>query len=96
MVTLIVQTARPSVPLLDREQTLVRFLRRGDRLLRLGTGASASFSRWRLVLFLIGFVTTVGLYRLEHYSAGNWSTALFLIGFVIVAAYHNKIGRAHV
>ena len=91
MVTLIVQTARPSVPLLDREQTLVRFLRRGDRLLRLGTGASASFSRWRLVLFLIGFVTTVGLYRLEHYSAGNWSTALFLIGFVIVAAYHNRL-----
>ena len=91
MVTLIVQTARPSVPLLDREQTLTRLLRRGDRLHRLGTGASASFSRWRLILFLIGLLTTVGLYRLGQYSEGNWSTALFLIGFVIVAAYHNRL-----
>lgn len=91
MVTLIVQTARPSVPLLDREHTLTRLLRRGDRLHRLGTGASASFSRWRLILFLIGLLTTVGLYRLRQYSEGNWSTALFLIGFVIVAAYHNRL-----
>ena len=91
MVTLIVQTARPSVPLLDREHTLTRLLRRGDRLHRLGTGASASFSRWRLILFLIGLLTTVGLYRLGQYSEGNWSTALFLIGFVIVAAYHNRL-----
>lgn len=91
MVEFIVQTARPSTPLLDREQALTRLLRRGKRLHRQGTGASASFSRWRLILFLIGLLTTISLYRLEQYSAGNWSTALFLIGFVIVAAYHNRL-----
>jgi len=91
MVGFIVQTHRPSTPSLDREQTLTRLLRRGERLHGQGTAASASFSRWRLILFLIGLLTTISLYRLEQYSAGNWSTALFLIGFVIVAAYHNRL-----
>lgn len=91
MVEFIVHTRRPSAPSLNREQALTRLLRRGEWLHRQGTAASASFSRWRLILFLIGLLTTISLYRLGQYSEGNWSTALFLIGFVIVAAYHNRL-----
>ena len=91
MVGVIVQTARSSAPSLDREQTLTRLLRRGERLHRQGTRASNNFSRWRLVLFLIALLITISLYRLGYYPEGNWSTALFLITFVIVAGYHNRL-----
>lgn len=91
MVEPIVHLDRLSYPALEREQTLTRLLRRGERLQHQGKQASARFSRWRLVLFLTGLLTTISLYRLGLYSEGNWSTALFLIGFVIVAAHHNRL-----
>lgn len=91
MVEPIVDTDRLSSLSTERDRSLMRLLRRGERLQRKGTRASASFSRWRLVLFLTGLLTIISLYRLGDYSAGNWSTALFLIGFVIVAAYHNRL-----
>ncbi|MEQ1796031.1 MAG: MutS family DNA mismatch repair protein [Nitrospira sp.] len=88
MVDLIVKSDQATT---RREHTLTCLLQRGERLHRRGTMASNRFSRWRLVLFLIGLLTIISLYRLGHYSEGNWSTALFLAGFVIVAAYHNRL-----
>ena len=66
-------------------------LRRTDRLITHGTRTSATFTRWRLVIFLIGLVCTVTLYKLNWYHSGNLSLALFLAIFVAVAAYHSKV-----
>jgi hypothetical protein len=74
-----------------REHALTRLLQRGERLHRRGTQASTRFSRWRGVLFLIGLLITVSLYRLERYDAGNWSLLLFFFGFLAIAAYHNRL-----
>ena len=88
MVDLIVKSDHTAT---KREHTLTRLLQRGERLHRRGTQASTQFSRWRGVLFLIGLLITVSLYRLEHYDAGNWSLLLFFIGFLTIAAYHNRL-----
>lgn len=88
MVELIVTTSKATI---SRERTLTRLLRRGERLHQRGTEASTRLSRWRGVLFLIGLLITVSLYRLGQYESGNWSLALFLIGFLAVAAYHNRL-----
>ena len=88
MVDLIVKSGHTTT---KREHTLTRLLQRGERLHRRGTQASTQFSRWRGVLFLIGLLITVSLYRLEHYDAGNWSLLLFFIGFLTIAAYHNRL-----
>lgn len=88
MVDLIVKSDQATA---RREHTLTRLLQRGERLHRRGTQASTQLSRWRGVLFLIGLLITVSLYRLEHYDAGNWSLLLFFIGFLTIAAYHNRL-----
>ncbi len=88
MVELIVTTSKATT---SRERTLTRQLRRGERLHQRGTAASTRLSRWRGVLFLIGLLITVSLYRLGQYESGNWSLALFLIGFLTIAAYHNRL-----
>ncbi|HSN05427.1 MAG TPA: MutS family DNA mismatch repair protein [Nitrospira sp.] len=88
MVGLIVKTGHAP---LQRERTLTCLLRRGERLHQQGTQTSARLSRWRGVLFLIGLLVTVSLYRLGEYEAGNWSLVLFLIGFLTIAAYHNRL-----
>lgn len=74
-----------------REHTLTRLLRRGKTRRQQGTSASTQFSRWRGVLFLVGLLITVSLYRLERYDAGNWSLLLFFLGFLAIAAYHNRL-----
>ena len=66
-------------------------IRRADRLIAHGTKTSATFTRWRLALFLIGLMCTVTLYKLNWYNSGNLSLALFLAIFVAVAVYHNKV-----
>ena len=88
MVGLIVKSDHTAT---KRERTLTRLLQRGEHLQRRGTQASTQFSRWRGVLFLIGLLITVSLYRLERYDAGNWSLLLFFIGFLTIAAYHNRL-----
>ncbi len=75
----------------SRGAQLETMIRRTDRLIERGTGISASFTRWRLAIFLIGLVCTVALYKVDWYHSGNLSLALFLTIFVAVAAYHNKV-----
>ncbi|MDR4463010.1 MAG: MutS family DNA mismatch repair protein [Nitrospira sp.] len=76
---------------ISRSLQLERILRRTDRLIERGTRLSASFTRWRLIIFLIGLVCTVALYKLDWYNSGNLSLALFLAIFIAVATYHNKV-----
>jgi hypothetical protein len=66
-------------------------IRRTDRLITQGTRASATFTRWRLAIFLIGFVSTVTLYKIDWYHSGNLAPGIFLAVFVTVAAYHNRV-----
>ncbi len=66
-------------------------IRRTDRLIAQGTKTSALFTRWRLAIFVVGFLSTVTLYKLNWYQSGNLSLALFLAIFIAVAAYHNKV-----
>jgi hypothetical protein len=71
-------------------------IRRAERLLRLGTQASARITRWRLILFLVGLACTITFYKLSWYNAGNLALALFVALFIAVAAYHNSLeSRIH-
>ena len=75
----------------SRTVQLETMIRRTDRLIIQGTRTSATFTRWRLAIFLIGLVCTVTLYKLDWYHSGNLSLALFLAIFIAVASYHNKV-----
>ncbi|MBK9308176.1 MAG: hypothetical protein IPM58_14115 [Nitrospira sp.] len=75
----------------SRSAQLTTIIRRTDRLIERGTGISASFTRWRLAIFLISLVVTITLYKLDWYQSGNLSLGLFLALFITVAAYHNRV-----
>ena len=66
-------------------------IRRTDRLITHGIKTSATFTRWRLAIFLIGLVGTVTLYKLDRYHSGNLALGAFLALFVTVAAYHTRV-----
>lgn len=66
-------------------------IRRTDRLITQGAETSATFTRWRLAIFLIGFVSTITLYKLDWYHIGNLAFGAFLVLFITVAAYHNRV-----
>ena len=75
----------------SREQTLQRLHRRTERLLGKGHRASATFTRWRVVLFVTALLCTITLYRFNWYQAGNLSLGGFLALFLIVASYHTRL-----
>ncbi len=80
----------------SKSSQLERGLTRLERLLALGKQVSARLTRWRLVLFLIGLVCTLTLYKLGWYQSGNLALAGFIAVFVAVAAYHNRVeSRIH-
>jgi hypothetical protein len=80
----------------SRIRQIQTIIRRTDRLIIQGTRTSATFTRWRLAIFLIGLIGTVTLYKLDWYQSGNLAVGLFLALFIAVAAYHNKVeGRIH-
>ncbi|BFU90560.1 MAG: putative DNA mismatch repair protein, MutS family [Nitrospira sp.] len=66
-------------------------VRRTDRLIARGTKTSATFTRWRLAIFLIGLISTITLYKLDWYQSGNLALGVFLAIFITVAAYHNRV-----
>src|SRR5512134_270785 len=92
---------RPSskvAPMTDRSRLskLTSLLERIDRRIAHGVHASATLTRWRLVLFLAGLVCTVTLYKLGWYNSGNLALAGFVALFIAVAAYHNRLeNRIH-
>jgi hypothetical protein len=75
----------------SRTVQLETVVRRIDRLIAQGTQVSATFTRWRLAIFLVGLVGTVTLYKLDWYHSGNLALGLFLALFIAVAAYHNRV-----
>ncbi len=75
----------------SRTVQLETAVRRTDRLIAQGLQLSATFTRWRLAIFLIGLISTVTLYKLDWYHGGNLALGLFLAVFIAVAAYHNRV-----
>lgn len=75
----------------SRTIQLHTIVRRIDRLISQGTKASVQLTRCRLAIFLIGFVCTVTLYKLDWYHSGNLALGLFFAVFIAIAAYHNKV-----
>src|SRR6185437_15616814 len=74
----------------SRVAQIETIIRRTDRLISQGIRTSATFTRWRLVIFLIGLVSTITLYKLDWYHSGNLALGVFLAIFITVAAYHNR------
>src|SRR5436309_1463678 len=74
-----------------REQILERLIARVDRLLERAGQTSASFTRWRLAVFVAGVVCSVIPYKLQWYHLGNAAMGLFLVIFLIVAQYHSRL-----
>ena len=85
------QDNRRSPETSSREQTLQRLLSRTSRLLVQGHRASATLTRWRLILFVTALFCTITLYRLGWYQAGNLSLGSFLALFLLVARYHTRL-----
>ncbi|MDF0665913.1 MAG: MutS family DNA mismatch repair protein [Nitrospira sp.] len=75
----------------SRNSQIEAVIRRTDRLITQGTKTSATFTRWRLAIFLSGLVGTVTLYKLDWYHSGNLALGAFLTIFVTVATYHNRV-----
>lgn len=74
-----------------RERSLHRLLRRAARLLTRAERTSASFSRWRLAIFLAGAAASVMAYKQASYHLGNGLLGLFLLIFIVVARYHSRL-----
>ncbi|MDH5640602.1 MAG: MutS family DNA mismatch repair protein [Nitrospira sp.] len=74
-----------------RAAQLTRLIGRLERLTRQGTAASSRITTGRLVIFLIGLVCIITLYRSGWYGLGNSALAGFLLLFILVAAYHNRL-----
>jgi hypothetical protein len=79
-----------------KAHSLTRLAAKLDRVIALATAASSALTRWRLILFIVGAVCTITLYKLGWYQAGNGALIVFIVLFLFVAAYHNKLeSRLH-
>jgi hypothetical protein len=82
--------------LVSKTSSLTRLVEKLDRMIALGTASSSKITRWRLIIFIVGAICTVALYKVEWYQAGNGTLAAFVALFMIVAAYHNRLeSRLH-
>lgn len=80
----------------QREQALLRVLRRLDRFTHHGQEASQQFSRWRLGVFLTGAALCLGFYQHAWFHAGNLLLVLFLAGFLTISFFHQRLkSRLH-
>ncbi len=81
---------------LARERSLQCIIARADRLLRISERVSNQFTRWRVVIFLVGAVLSVTLFHARLYHLGNITLAVFLVIFLTVARYHSRLAdRMH-
>ena len=86
---------QPVTPV-TKAHSLTRLVAKLDRVIALATAASSSFTRWRLILFIVGAICTVALYKMGWYQAGNGAVTAFVVLFLIVAGYHNRLeSRVH-
>jgi uncharacterized membrane protein len=79
-----------------KAHTLTSLAARLDRMIALATAASSSFTRWRLILFIVAAICTTALYKMGWYQAGNGALIAFVALFFTVAVYHNRLeSRLH-
>ncbi len=79
-----------------KAHSFMRLVDKLDRLIALATASSSTFTRWRLILFIVGTICTVALYKTGWYQAGNGALVGFIALFLTVAAYHNRLeSRLH-
>jgi hypothetical protein len=75
----------------QRHAALTCLVRRGERLTAQGNAASQRFSRWRLGIFLLGAVTSVGFYQHAWFHSGNISLLIFLVIFLTITWFHQRL-----
>lgn len=80
-------------PSRTKERTLARLIARIDRSLERAVQTSSGFSRWRMIIFIVGILSSVAVFRLEWYNAGNTLVALFVLTFLTVASYHSRLEK---
>jgi len=86
---------QPATPA-TKARSLTRLVEKLDRVIALATAFSSTLTRSRLILFIVGVICTVALYKMEWYQAGNGALAGFVALFLIVAIYHNRLeSRMH-
>src|SRR4029077_12035424 len=86
---------QPMTPM-TKAHALTRLAAKLDRVIAQATAASSTFSRWRLILFIVGAICTVAIYKMGWYQAGNGTLIAFVALFLIVAVYHNRLeSRLH-
>ena len=84
------------VPPMTKTHVLTRLVAKLDRTIALATASSSALTRWRLVLFIVGAICTVVLYKMGWYQTGNGVLLAFVALFFIVALYHNRLeSRLH-
>ena len=84
--------SQPVTPM-TKAHVLTRLVAKLDRVIALATASSSAFTRWRLILFIVGAICTIALYKMGWYQAGNGALIAFLVLFLIVAGYHNRLER---
>jgi hypothetical protein len=86
---------QPVTPV-TKAHSLTRLVEKLDRVIALATASSSALTRWRLILFIVGAICTVALYKMGWYQAGNGALIAFVGLFLIVAGYHNRLeSRVH-
>ena len=86
---------QPMTPM-TKAHALTRLVAKLDRVIALATTSSSTITRWRLILFIIGAICTIALYKMGWYQAGNGALIAFGALFLTVAAYHNRLeSRLH-
>ena len=84
------------VPPVTKGHSLTRLVEKLDRVIALATASSSALTRWRLILFIVGAICTIALYKMGWYQAGNGALIAFVGLFLIVAGYHNRLeSRMH-
>jgi hypothetical protein len=74
-----------------REASLLRILRRIDRLDVRGRRLSERFTHWRFATFAGGLPMSIALHTWSGSQLGNGALAAFFIVFLILAWHHNKL-----
>jgi hypothetical protein len=68
-----------------------RVIRRASKLFSSGEHASQQYSRWRLAIFLTGFLVCLFFYKSAWYHSGNFSLVVFLVILFTVSQSHSRL-----
>ena len=86
---------QPLTPV-TKARSLIRLVEKIDRMIAQATASSSAFTRWRLILFIVGAICTIAFYKMGWFQTGNGALTGFAVLFLIVAAYHNRLeSRMH-